>query len=82
LIENIAGLSSVARESGIEPVRGELGRNALAWVAGVVMVYSIMFATGSLIFHNTRHLIYFSIALVVSAIVVMRVMFTERLLDN
>ena len=76
------GWGVVARESGIEPVRGELGRNALAWVAGVVMVYSIMFATGSLIFHNTRHLIYFSIALVVSAIVVMRVMFTERLLDN
>ena len=76
------GWGVVARESGIEPVRGELGRNAIGWVAGVVMVYSIMFATGSLIFHNTRHLIFFSIALVVSAIVVMRVMFTDRLLDN
>jgi SSS family solute:Na+ symporter len=76
------GWGVIARESGIEPVRGELGRNAIAWLAGVVLVYSIMFAAGSLIFHNTRHLIFFSIALVVSAIVVMRVMFTERLLDN
>lgn len=76
------GWGVVARESGIEPVRGELGRNAIAWLAGVVMVYSIMFATGSLIFHDTRHLIVFSIALVLSAIVVMRVMFTERLLDK
>jgi solute:Na+ symporter, SSS family len=76
------GWGVIARESGIEPVRGELGRNTIAWLAGVVLVYSIMFATGSLIFHNTRHLILFSIALVVSAIVVMRIMFTDRLLDN
>ena len=76
------GWGVVARESGIEPVRGELGRNAIAWLAGVVLVYSIMFATGSLIFHDTRHLIVFSIGLVLSAIVVMRVMFTERLLDK
>lgn len=75
------GWGVIARESGIEPVRGELGRNTIAWLAGVVLVYSIMFATGSLIFHNTRHLIIFSIALVVSAIVVMRIMFTDRLLD-
>jgi SSS family solute:Na+ symporter len=69
------GWGVVARESGIEPIRGELSRNALAWVAGVVMVYSIMFATGAAIFHNARQFGIFGGALVVSAgllVVVMR----------
>ncbi len=61
------GWGVVARESGIDPIRGELSRNALAWVAGVVMVYSIMFATGAAIFHNARQLALFGGALMVSA---------------
>jgi Na+/proline symporter len=72
------GWGVIARESGIEPVRGELGRNAIAWVAGVVLVYSIMFATGAALFHNAKQLTVFGTALVVSAIFLVVVMRRER----
>ena len=72
------GWGVIARESGIEPVRGELSRNALAWAAGVVMVYSIMFTTGAVIFHNPRQIVIFGGALVVSATVLVVVMRRER----
>jgi len=72
------GWGVVAREIGIEPVRGELSRNAVAWVAGVVMVYSIMFTTGAVIFHYPRQIMIFGGALVVSASVLMVVMRGER----
>jgi len=72
------GWGVIARESGIVPVRGELSRNALAWAAGVVMVYSIMFTTGAVIFHNPRQIVIFGGALAVSASVLVVVMRRER----
>lgn len=72
------GWGVVARESGIEPVRGELSRNAVAWVAGVVMVYSIMFTTGAVIFHNPRQIMIFGTALAVSAMLLVVVMRREQ----
>jgi Na+/proline symporter len=48
------------------PVEG-LARNAAMWVCGVVLVYSIMFATGALIFHRRTLAIAFGVSLVVSA---------------
>jgi hypothetical protein len=72
------GWGVIARESGIEPVRGELGRNALAWVAGIVMVYSIMFATGAAIFHNAKQFTIFGTALVASAVLLVVIMRRER----
>jgi hypothetical protein len=68
----------VARESGIEPIRGELSRNTIAWLAGIVLVYSIMFATGAAIFHNARQFMIFGGALVASAVLLVVVMKRER----
>jgi Na+/proline symporter len=46
------GWKPVAIAAGVEPVRGGIARNAAMWVCGVVLVYSIMFATGAIIFHE------------------------------
>ena len=46
------GWKPVAIAAGVEPVRGGIARNAAMWVSGVVLVYSIMFATGAIIFHE------------------------------
>jgi Na+/proline symporter len=72
------GWGVIARESGISPVRGELSRNALAWIAGVVMVYSIMFVTGAVIFHNPQQILIFGTSLVVSAGLLVVVIRRER----
>src|SRR5258708_2940849 len=63
------GWGVIARESGISPVRGELSRNAIAWVAGGVMVYSIMFTTGAVVFHNPSQIMIFGAAPAVSSLV-------------
>ncbi|HUP49641.1 MAG TPA: sodium:solute symporter family protein [Thermoanaerobaculia bacterium] len=55
------GWNTVAAELGLEPLRGELRRNAVAWVLGVAMVYSIMFGTGALLFGQREKLMIFSI---------------------
>jgi SSS family solute:Na+ symporter len=47
---------------------GELWRNAAMWAAGMVLVYSIMFATGAAIFGDAQKLRLFGSMLVVSAI--------------
>jgi solute:Na+ symporter, SSS family len=47
---------------------GELWRNAAMWTAGMVLVYSIMFATGAAIFGDAQKLRLFGSMLVVSAI--------------
>ena len=72
------GWGVVARESGIEPIRGELSRNAIAWILGIILVYSIMFATGAAIFHDTRQFVIFGGALVVSAVLLVFVMRGEN----
>ena len=61
------GWRRFARETGIRGPNVELARNALAWLLGVVMVYSIMFATGALIFGERQKLVLFGGLLVVSA---------------
>jgi len=50
------------------PPPSELWRNAAMWVAGTVLVYSIMFATGALIFGEAQKLQTFGVTLVLSAI--------------
>lgn len=62
------GWKPIARVTGVEQVKGEIGRNLLMWVAAIVMVYSTMFATGALLFHQTEKLIIFGSTLVVSLI--------------
>ncbi len=48
------GWNPVAAELGLEPIRGQLGRNPIMWIFGMLLVYSIMFATGSYLFHDLR----------------------------
>jgi len=41
-----AGWQRFAEETGVHAPSGEIARNAMAWLIGVILVYSIMFATG------------------------------------
>ena len=60
------------------PPPHELWRNAAMWVTGVVLVYSIMFATGALIFHQTQKLQTFGVTLVLSAIALAWLLASDR----
>lgn len=72
------GWGAIARESGIAPIQGELTRNTISWVAGVALVYSIMFATGSLLFHDMAKLALFGTVLIVSTAILIVTMRSER----
>jgi len=61
------GWRPVAAAAGLEPVRGAIGRNALMWISGVALVYSVMFATGAVIFKQANAVAWIA-ASVVSAI--------------
>jgi solute:Na+ symporter, SSS family len=56
----IVGAEAVAEH------RGEIPRNLLFWVLGTVFVYSIMFATGAVIFGQTSRAVVFGALLAVS----------------
>ncbi len=60
------GWFPIARATGTAPPRGEIARNLVYWILAIVFVYSIMFATGALIFHKSSELILFTSLLVVS----------------
>jgi SSS family solute:Na+ symporter len=62
------GWKPVAAELGLVPTRGEMGRNALAWLLGVVLVYSIMFGTGALLFGQMGKLTLFTALVLVSGL--------------
>jgi Na+/proline symporter len=47
------GWGPVAAATGIEPPRGAIARNTAMWICGVILVYSIMFATGAVILHES-----------------------------
>ncbi|HEY6844445.1 MAG TPA: sodium:solute symporter family protein [Thermoanaerobaculia bacterium] len=76
------GWSRFAEATGIRAPAGEITLNAIAWVLGIVLVYSIMFATGALIFDERRNLITFSALLVISAIGLTWVLQREKNLDS
>ena len=63
------GWGPMERATGIAPPRGELSRNFVMWVAGIVFVYSIMFATGSVLFHERSKAMIFIVAMLVSGVV-------------
>jgi len=77
-----AGWGKFADETGIRAPEGELARNALAWLLGVILVYSIMFATGALLFDERRNLITFSTSMIASAFGLWWVLRRERQLDS
>ena len=58
--KRIAGAEAVAEK------RGEIPRNLLFWLTGTVFVYSIMFATGAVIFGQTTRALVFGALLVAS----------------
>ena len=58
--KRIAGASAVAAR------RGEIPRNLAFWGLGTVFVYSIMFATGAILFGQYSRAIFFGAALAVS----------------
>jgi Na+/proline symporter len=62
------GWRPIAVATGIEPKRGELARNTAMWLSGVALVYSIMFATGALLFHEVTKLMIFGTILVLSLV--------------
>jgi len=73
------GWQRFAEQTGIRAPKGEMTLNAIAWVLGVILVYSIMFATGALLFDERRNLITFGTLLVASAAGLWAVLRRERL---
>jgi Na+/proline symporter len=74
-----AGWRRFAEMTGIRAPEGEITRNAIAWILGVILVYSIMFATGALIFDERRKLLVFGTLLVASSVTLWRILRRERL---
>jgi hypothetical protein len=68
----------VAGRIGIAPERGEIGRNLLLWVLGIVFVYSVMFSTGGLIFHDSDQRLLFGTAMAVSGALLLWGLARER----
>ncbi|HEY8712873.1 MAG TPA: sodium:solute symporter family protein [Thermoanaerobaculia bacterium] len=63
------GWRPMAAATGIEPPRGEMSRNFAMWIAGIVFVYSIMFGTGSILFHEPhRAMLYAALTIISGAI--------------
>lgn len=71
------GWGPVARSTGLSPQPGEIARNLGFWVLGIAFVYSIMFALGGLIFHQTRQAIVFGVILAASGLLLVRGMAKE-----
>jgi solute:Na+ symporter, SSS family len=71
------GWGPVARETGLAPPPGEIGRNAWFWALGIVFVYSIMFATGGMILGKRGEALLFGVLLLVSGGLLLRGMAKE-----
>jgi len=62
------GWTPIAKELRLDPPPGELTRNAINWLLGVALVYSVMFGTGALIFHQIGKTLMFATAAVLTAV--------------
>ncbi|HVE66326.1 MAG TPA: sodium:proline symporter, partial [Thermoanaerobaculia bacterium] len=71
------GWKPVAERTGLAPPPGEIGRNALLWVLGIVFVYAIMFSTGGLIFGQRDQAVIFGVLLVGSGGLLIRMLARE-----
>jgi hypothetical protein len=71
------GWGPVARETGLAPPPGEIGRSAWFWALGIVFVYSIMFATGGVILGKRGEALLFGVLLLVSGGLLLRGMAKE-----
>lgn len=72
------GWKQVAARTGIVPPPGEMARNAVLWVLGIAFVYSIMFATGGLIFGLRQQTLLFGLLLVASGVPLFWMLARER----
>ena len=77
-----AGWRRFAEATGLRAPRGEITRNAVMWVLGVALVYSIMFATGALLFGQRGKLILFGAVLVVTAGGLIALLRSEQTVDS
>jgi solute:Na+ symporter, SSS family len=62
------GWNPIAAELSVEPIRGEMSRNFAMWILGMVLVYSVMFATGAFLFHRRTVALVLTISAVVSGV--------------
>jgi Na+/proline symporter len=62
------GWRQIALEANRPGETGELARNGVRWLLGVVLVYSIMFATGSLLFGDMQRLAVFGLIVLASGL--------------
>jgi len=76
------GWGPIARTTGIAPPAGEIARNFGFWVLGIVLVYSVMFSTGGVIFHLHRQAIGFGALALVSGALLVRGLAREKKLDG
>lgn len=60
------GWKRIAGAEAVRERRGEIPRNLVFWLAGTVFVYSILFATGAVIFGQATRALVFGALLVVS----------------
>jgi Na+/proline symporter len=60
------GWGPLVTETGVQPPRGEIARNAFGWVMGVALVYAIMFGTGAFLFDQPRKLLICAVIVAVS----------------
>lgn len=71
------GWRPVAERTGLPAPPGEIGRNAVLWILGIVFVYAIMFATGGLIFGQHGRALIFGALLLVSGGLLLRMLVRE-----
>jgi len=71
------GWRPVAERTGLPAPPGEIGRNAVLWILGIVFVYAIMFATGGLIFGQHGQALIFGALLLVSGGLLLRMLVRE-----
>ena len=72
------GWAPIARTTGIAPARGEILRSFRLWILGIVLVYSIMFATGGVIFHLPRERTVFGLLALLSGGLLVGALRSER----
>ena len=62
------GWAPLVADTGVQPPKGEISRNAISWVFGIALVYGIMFGTGALLFDQPRKLAICSVIVLVAAV--------------
>ena len=46
------GWKKIAQITDVQPIKGELKNNTIAWISCVTFIYSLLFGTGYFLFHN------------------------------